>query len=82
VISRFHDLALERSGAIMDTIQAETGKARRDALAEVLTLAGTIRYYLVHGGRFLRSQRRRGAIPVLTKSALEHKPHGVVAAAS
>src|SRR5687768_3529665 len=32
VIRRFHDLMLDRNAQIFDTIQSETGKARRDAL--------------------------------------------------
>ena len=38
---------------ILDTIQAETGKTRRDALAELITVAGTARYYIKHGARHL-----------------------------
>jgi len=78
VIQRFHDLILDRSNEILDTIQSETGKSRRDALAEVVTVAGTARYYLARGEAFLRPKRRRGAIPLLTRSILEHYPHGVV----
>lgn len=78
IIRRFHDLALDRSNAVLDTIQSETGKSRRDALAELVTVAGTARYYLAHGQGFLTPQRKRGAIPFLTHSSLEHRPHGVV----
>src|SRR4029434_9734616 len=67
VIARFHDLALERSSKVLDTIQSETGKSRRDALAELVTVAGTARYYLAHGERFLAERRRRGAIPIFTQ---------------
>jgi acyl-CoA reductase-like NAD-dependent aldehyde dehydrogenase len=78
VIARFHDLALERSDRIFDTIQSETGKTRRDALAELVTVAGTARYYVAHGRRHLSPHRKRGALPVLTASAVEYRPHGVV----
>ena len=78
VIRRFHDLALDCSDAVLDTIQPETGKSRRDALAELVTVAGTARYYLAHGEDFLAARRKRGAIPLLTHSRLEQRPHGVV----
>jgi succinate-semialdehyde dehydrogenase/glutarate-semialdehyde dehydrogenase len=78
VIARFHDLALDRSPKVLDTIQSETGKSRRDALAELVTVAGTARYYLAHGERFLAERRRRGAIPIVTQSVLAHRPHGLV----
>ena len=78
VIARLHDLAIDRSGLVFDTIQSETGKSRRDALAELVTVAGTARYYLAHGERFLSPHRKRGAIPILTHSVLGHRAHGIV----
>jgi len=78
IIRRFHDLAIDRSDAVLDAIQSETGKSRRDALAELVTVAGTARYYLARGERFLAAKRKRGAIPLLTHSILDHRPHGVV----
>ena len=78
VIARFHDLCLQRSEQVFDTIQSETGKTRRDALAELVTVAGTARYYVAHGGRHLAPDRKRGAIPVVTSSAVEYRPFGVV----
>jgi succinate-semialdehyde dehydrogenase/glutarate-semialdehyde dehydrogenase len=78
VVSRLHDLVLDQSARALDTIQSETGKCRRDALAEVVSVAGTARYYLSHGERFLAARRKRGAIPLITRSVLDHHPHGVV----
>ena len=78
IVSRFHDRILERSAQVLDTIQSETGKSRRDALAELVTVAGTARYYLAHGERFLALRRKRGAIPLITRSVLAHRPHGLV----
>jgi len=77
-MARFHDLAIDRAANVFDTIQSETGKSRRDALAELITVAGTIRYYLARGGSFLAPKSRRGAIPLLTRSRLEYRPHGLV----
>jgi succinate-semialdehyde dehydrogenase/glutarate-semialdehyde dehydrogenase len=78
VIARLHDLVLDQSARVFDTIQSETGKCRRDALAEVVTVAGTARYYLSHGERFLASRQKMGAIPLITRSVLDHRPHGLV----
>jgi acyl-CoA reductase-like NAD-dependent aldehyde dehydrogenase len=78
IVARFHDVMLNRSGEVFDRIQAETGKTRRDALAELVTVAGTARYYVAHGERHIRSQRRRGALPVITASNVEYRPFGVV----
>ncbi|MCA8949480.1 MAG: aldehyde dehydrogenase family protein, partial [Planctomycetes bacterium] len=63
---------------VLDTIQSESGKARRDALAELITVAGTARYYLAHGRKHLGTQRRRGGVPLLTRARTLWRPHGLV----
>src|SRR6185436_4466741 len=78
IVAAFHDRIIDQAPLIFDTIQSETGKTRRDALAEVVSVAGTARYYIAHGNAFLSSTGRRGAIPMVTHSRLEHRPHGVV----
>jgi succinate-semialdehyde dehydrogenase/glutarate-semialdehyde dehydrogenase len=78
VIHRFHDLILNRRGVVLDTIQSETGKARRDALAEIVSVAGTARYYAAHGAEHLQAQRRRAAVPAITSADIIYKPHGTV----
>lgn len=78
VLRRFHDLLLDEADRVMDTVQRETGKARRDALTEVVTVAGTARYYLAHGEGHLRERRRQPAVPGLTSARVVHKPIGVV----
>ena len=78
ILRRFRDLILDRQQQVLDTIQSETGKARRDAFAELVTVAGTARYYLAHGQDHLSDKRGRGAIPLLTKAEVVFKPHGVV----
>jgi len=78
IMAAFHDRIIDQASLIFDTIQSETGKTRRDALAEVVSVAGTARYYIAHGKAFLSSAGRRGAVPIITRSRLEHRPHGVV----
>ncbi len=75
---RFHDLLLGRRNQIMDLIQWETGKARRDAFEEVADTAIVARYYAVNARRHLRAERRRGAIPLATRTTVVHHPVGLV----
>jgi len=78
VMTRFHDLVLDRQGEILDLIQLESGKARRHAFEEVLDAALTSRYYAYHGRAHLEPRRRKGALPVLTHTTEWHHPKGVI----
>lgn len=78
VLLAFHDLVLARQEEILDLMQAENGKTRRDALLEVLDIAITARYYALSAARLLKPTRRRGAIPGLTRATELHHPKGVV----
>ncbi|MGH2970303.1 MAG: succinic semialdehyde dehydrogenase, partial [Solirubrobacteraceae bacterium] len=76
---RFHDLVLARQEEILDLIQVEAGKARKHAFEEILDVAVVARYYANTAERHLRTQRRRGALPLLTAAYEHHHPLGVVA---
>ena len=78
VFLRFHDLLLERQEEALDLIQIETGKARAHAFEEVLDTAVVARYYARRAKRFLRPRRRKGALPVLTRTVEVRAPVGVV----
>ena len=78
ILRRFHDLTVERSDRILDVIQSESGKARRDALVEIITVAGTTRYYLSHGREHLSGRLRQPAVPAITDAQVVYKPHGLV----
>jgi acyl-CoA reductase-like NAD-dependent aldehyde dehydrogenase len=78
VFLRFHDLLLERQDEVLDLIQLETGKARRHAFEEILDTAVVARYYARHSARWLRRRRRKGALPLLTKTWELRLPIGVV----
>ena len=78
VLRRFHDLVLSRARDVCDTVQGESGKARRDAMSEVLTVAATARYYLTHGADHLRERRRRPALVLATTARERRSPLGVV----
>jgi len=78
VIERFHDLMLDRQDRVLDVLQVETGKARRHAYDEVLSVAAAARYYGARAERFLEPERRKGAVPGLTRADVYHEPKGVV----
>jgi succinate-semialdehyde dehydrogenase/glutarate-semialdehyde dehydrogenase len=78
IFVRFHDLLLARQSEVLDLIQLEIGKARRHAFEEVLDTAIVARYYATRARRFLRPRRRKGALPVLTKTLEIRAPIGVI----
>lgn len=75
---RLHDLVLARREQLLDLVQLESGKARLDAFEEVADVAIVARHYALHGGRWLRTRRRRGAVPGLTAAWERRVPRGVV----
>lgn len=77
-VARFHDLLLDRSEQLMDLIQIESGKARRNALEEVLSAANVSRHYANASRGYLRNHRRRGVLPGLTRVYEARVPKGVV----
>ncbi len=78
MLLRYHDLVLERRDEIADLIVLESGKARKDAFAEVMHVAMTARYYGRKTSQFLGTQRRSGVLPMLTRIDVNHVPKGVV----
>jgi len=78
IVRRFHDLVLDQHDHILDTIQSETGKARRDAFSEIVSVAGTARYYLAHGAGHLSDRHRDAAVPAFTEAEIVYKPYSLV----
>jgi succinate-semialdehyde dehydrogenase/glutarate-semialdehyde dehydrogenase len=78
IFLRFHDLLLQRQSEVLDLIQLETGKARRHAFEEILDTAVVSRYYGWRAEKFLRPRRRKGALPLLTRTWELRSPIGVV----
>ncbi|MBO0810580.1 MAG: aldehyde dehydrogenase family protein [Microlunatus sp.] len=72
------DLLLERRQAVLDVIQSETGKARSDALEELLDAVLSISYYARNAARLLRPRRRPGPLPLLSQTREYAAPLGVV----
>jgi succinate-semialdehyde dehydrogenase / glutarate-semialdehyde dehydrogenase len=77
-LRRFHDLVVDRRDEVLDILQLETGKARRHAFEELVDVPLTTSYYLARGPGLLRPVRRRGAVPVLTRTVEHRRPWGVV----
>src|SRR5262249_44698584 len=73
-----HDSILNHR-ELIDIVQAETGKARNSAFEETIDIAGLALYYGRRATEFLAPRRRRGAIPLLTRTTEFRHPKGVVA---
>ncbi|WP_211220055.1 succinic semialdehyde dehydrogenase [Smaragdicoccus niigatensis] len=82
ILLRFHDLVLERQNEVLDIMQAESGKTRRDAFMEVMDAAIVSRYYARTAESVLSPKRRRGLIPGMTATTELRHPKGVVAVIS
>ncbi len=53
ILLRYHDLVLQRQDELLDLVQIESGKARRNAPEEVLDVAINSRYYAIHAKSYL-----------------------------
>lgn len=78
IMLRFHDLVLAKQVELLDLIQIESGKVRKQAFEEVLDTALAARYYGRTAEAHLKPQRVAGAFPVLTQTQVLHHPKGVV----
>ena len=78
IMYRYHDLLLDRQDEVMDVIQEESGKARKDAHEEILDSAITARHYANQAARLLKPRTVRPTLPIITTTHVEHAPVGVV----
>ena len=78
ILLRLHDLALARAADLMDLIQWESGKTRKQAYDEVAHIALTARYHARRSARLLAPRRALGAFPFLTGVEVSQAPKGVV----
>jgi acyl-CoA reductase-like NAD-dependent aldehyde dehydrogenase len=77
---RFAQVLAERGDALADSIRAETGKPRTEALAEIVVSVDLIRFYAGMAARHL-APRQVSAGWMVTKAArVEREPYGVVGA--
>lgn len=82
VLSRFHDLLIDRADTAIDIVQLEAGKARIPAFEEVYDTVATTRYYIKTGPRLLQRKRRAVSLPGLTTAYEFRHPRGVVGSIS
>ncbi len=78
ILLRFHDLVLANREEGLDIVQWETGKARLDAMEELIDVLLTSRHYARDAGRLLRTTRHRGIFPGLVRVDQVQHPKGVV----
>lgn len=78
VVLAYHDRVLDHRSELVDLVVAESGKARTDAVEELLDVAINARHYATRGDDYLGAERRAGALPLLTRTVERARPDGVV----
>jgi succinate-semialdehyde dehydrogenase/glutarate-semialdehyde dehydrogenase len=73
----FHDHILDRRDYFIDLLQLD-GKDWLSAFGEVFHVAVTARYYGRTARRYLRSERGKGVLPLLTRIDRHYVPKGLV----
>lgn len=78
VAKKLSALLAKEQGAVMDQLQAETGKSRSHAFEEVAGALGAISYYARITPKLMRRTRVKAAVPFLLSAYAEPAPVGVV----
>ncbi len=81
IVERALKIVLERQDEIIDTVVAETGKARTDAMSmEVFSVADQLCYYAKNAEKFLKPHKRKvhGLLGLMKQLRIVYKPLGVV----
>lgn len=81
IIERALKIVLARQDEIIETVVAETGKARTDAMSmEVFSVADALCYYAKNAEKFLKPHKRRvhGILGLMKQLRIVYKPLGVV----
>jgi succinate-semialdehyde dehydrogenase/glutarate-semialdehyde dehydrogenase len=73
----FHDHLLDKRDYLADLLQA-AGTDRFTAVSDVLHVALTARYYGRTARRYLRSERGKGILPLMTRVERHYVPKGLV----
>jgi acyl-CoA reductase-like NAD-dependent aldehyde dehydrogenase len=79
-LGRLRDWLLDNEDRVADLIQAETGKVRADASAEVIYVTGVINYYGANAEKLIGEEQMRPPTPLFAgkKLVIRHRPHPVV----
>jgi acyl-CoA reductase-like NAD-dependent aldehyde dehydrogenase len=78
IFERFHGLLLKHREELADLVQAETGKARRDAFEELGEPVLVTGYYARTAGKALQPRKRAGVLPFAVRATEVRVPKGVV----
>ena len=81
IMQKVLKLVLEKQDEIIDSVVAETGKARTDAMnMEVFSVADSLCYYAKNAEKFLKPRKRRvhGILGLMKQLRIVYKPLGVV----
>lgn len=78
VAKKLAALLAKEQAAVMDQLQAETGKSRSHAFEEVAGALGAISYYAKIAPKLMRRKRVKAGVPMLLSAYVEPAPVGVV----
>jgi succinate-semialdehyde dehydrogenase/glutarate-semialdehyde dehydrogenase len=77
LVSAWGDALWKDRENVMQLIRRETGKSKGSAYVELAVLDSVTQYYTRRGPRLLRPQTRRAAFPLIQRTRVYFKPHGV-----
>jgi len=78
MLRKWGDLMWAEQNRVMRMIRDETGKNDTGGFIELIGLDNTIQYYVSQSPKFLAPQRRTTMFPIIQRSRVYFKPHGVV----
>ncbi|MEY4410038.1 MAG: hypothetical protein RLZ99_511 [Actinomycetota bacterium] len=78
VAKKLAALLAKKQDAVMDLLQAETGKSRSHAFEEVAGALGAISYYAKISPNLMRRKKVKAAVPFMLSAFVEPAPVGVV----
>jgi len=77
-LRRFVVLLQQHQDTLLDIVQLETGKSRRDAIQEAVSVPGTVEHYAGIAEELRATRSRPGVLPFLTETREYREPRGVV----
>ncbi|MDZ4671186.1 MAG: succinic semialdehyde dehydrogenase [Phototrophicales bacterium] len=78
MLRKWGDLMWAEQNRVMRMIRDETGKNDTGAFLELIGLDNTLNYYIPQAPKLLAPQRRPSLFPIIQRSRVFFKPHGVV----
>ncbi len=77
-IEQFVSLVRGSQSDLLDLVQLESGKARYDAMEEILDVVATAGHYADRAPEYLATERVPGVVPLVTQASVDRDPYGVV----